>query len=402
MRANIYTLTTLALAAALTGCLAGHEMDVRAPVGACASTPEARVAWARPVSEGEQSRLDDWCSASGEPVVRHASVPATPSAPEALGAPEALEGASRGGGPAIGSELTGFGPGAAEDVVPVDSLIIATWNVEVGSGDLVRFLGEQLGHVCTPVSANRVSTRIPFVLLVQEAHRASFGIPAIPDGVALPSRIGKPASHGARADIVDIAEQCGLSLFYAPSMRNGAEDEGEVPEDRGNAILASVPLTDHAAIELPLETQRRVAVAAIAHPPGREPVRVVSFHLDVAANLLRVLTTGNSTRLRQGLGLAGALQELDTDGRRLVSVIGGDVNSWSEKETVIRHLRERYPDSPVPTGEGTRGSYPTDHMFVRTIEGSNVSVADGSYRIVPDNYGSDHRGKLLILRFESD
>ena len=407
MRANIYTLTTLALAAALTGCVSGHEMDVRAPVGACASTPEAQVAWARPVSEGEQSRLDDWCSASGEPVVRHASVPATPSAPEVLEAPGALEGASRGGGPAIqgeltGSELTGFGPGTADDVVPVDSLIVATWNVEVGSGDLVRFLDEQLGHVCTSASANRATSRIPFVLLVQEAHRASFGIPAIPDGVALPSRIGKSASHGVRADIVEIAEQCDLSLFYAPSMRNGAEDEGEVPEDRGNAILASVPLTDHAAIELPLETQRRVAVAAIAHPPGQEPVRVVSFHLDVAANLLRVLTTGNSTRLRQGLGLAGALQELDTDDRRLVSVIGGDVNSWTEKETVIRHLRERFPDSPVPTSEGTRGSYPTDHMFVRTIEGSNVSVVDGSYRIVPDNYGSDHRGKLLILRFESD
>ncbi len=65
-------------------------------------------------------------------------------------------------------------------------------------------------------------------------------------------------------------------------------------------------------------------------------------------------------------------------------------------------LREKFPDSLVPTGEGTRGSYPTDHIFVRTIEGSNVSVVDDSYRIVPDNYGSDHRGKLLILRFASD
>ena len=402
MRADTYILTALALAATLTGCTAGHEMDVRAPVGACASTPNAEVAWARPVSEGEQSRLDDWCSASGEPVVRHASIPVAPSAPEALEAPGGLEGTSRGGGPAIRSELTGFGPGASEDVVPVDSLIVATWNVEVGSGDLVRFLDEQFGHVCTSATANRVPRHVPFVLLVQEAHRASFGIPEIPDGVALPSRIGKPASHGVRTDIVEIAEQCGLSLFYAPSMRNGAEDEGETPEDRGNAILASVPLTDLAAIELPLETQRRVAVAAIAHPAGREPIRVVSFHLDVAANLLRVLTTGNSTRLRQGLGLAGALQEIDTDDRQLLSVIGGDVNSWSEKETVIRHLRERYPDSPVPTGEGTRGSYPTDHIFVRTLEDSNVSVVDGSYRIVPDNYGSDHRGKLLTIRFASD
>jgi endonuclease/exonuclease/phosphatase family metal-dependent hydrolase len=309
-----------------------------------------------------------------------------------------------GGGPTSREEpaLPEARPETGKDVVPVDSLVIATWNVEVGSGDLVRFLGDRLGHACSATSEHRASTRVPFVLLVQEAHRASDDIPEIPNGVALPSRIGKPASHGERADIVKIAAACNLSLFYAPSMRNGAEDEGETPEDRGNAILASVPLSDLAAIELPLETQRRVAVAALAHPPGQEPIRVVSFHLDVAANPLRVLTTGNSTRLRQGLGLAGALQELDSGDTRLVTVIGGDVNSWSEKETVIRHLSEQFPDSPEPTSEGTRGSYPTDHMFVRTFEGSSVSVADNSYRVMPDDYGSDHRGKLLTLRFASD
>jgi len=120
------------------------------------------------------------------------------------------------------------------------------------------------------------------------------------------------------------------------------------------------------------------------------------------ANLLRVLTSGNSTRLRQGLGLANALDELDADYGQLVAVIGGDVNSWSEKESVIRHLSEQFPDSPPASGEGTRGSYPTDHMFVRTFDGSNVSVADNSYRVIPDEYGSDHRGKVLTLHFASD
>jgi endonuclease/exonuclease/phosphatase family metal-dependent hydrolase len=395
MRTSFFrVLTILAAGVALGGCAAGHEMDVRAPVGACASSPGAQVAWARPVSEGEQARLDDWCSAAGEPVVLHAST--TQAGPEAVG------GTSRGGGPAPTGESILFDARFEADLAPVDSLIVATWNVEVGTGDLVRLLEDRLGHVCSSASGNRSASRVPFVLLVQEAYRASHDIPEIPDGVALPSRIGKSARHGERTDIVKIAAECNLSLFYAPSMRNGAEDEGQTPEDRGNAILASVPLTDLAAIELPLETQRRVAVAAIAHPPGRDPIRVVSFHLDVAANLLRVLTTGNSTRLRQGLGLAGALQELDTGDTRLVTVIGGDVNSWSEKETVIRHLSEQFPDSPEPTSEGTRGSYPTDHMFVRTFEGSNVSVADNSYRVIPDTYGSDHRGKLLTLRFESD
>jgi len=370
-------------------------MDVSAPVGACASTPGAQVAWARPVSEGEQSRLDDWCSAAGEPVVHHASTPAA--------AAEAPEGTSRGGGPTLPGERSPFDAQPVEsDVVPVDSLVVATWNVEVGSGDLVRFLNDRLGYSCSEASEDHATRRVPFVLLVQEAHRASDDIPEIPNGVALPSRIGKPAAHGERSDILQIAAACNLSLFYAPSMRNGAESEDETPEDRGNAILASIPLSDLAAIELPLETQRRVAVAAIAHPPGQEPIRVVSFHFDVAANLLRVLTSGNSTRLRQGLGLADALDELDAGDTRLVSVIGGDVNSWSEKESVIRHLSQQFPDSPPPTSEGTRGSYPTDHMFVRTFEGSNVSVADNSYRVMPDDYGSDHRGKLLTLRFASD
>jgi len=394
MRERKHILTLLALAVALSGCAAGHEMDVRAPVGACASTPEAQVAWARPESEGEQSKLDDWCSAAGEPVVLHAST--TEAGPEAVG------GTSRGGGPALTGESILFDARFEADVAPVDSLVVATWNVEVGTGDLVRLLADRLGYVCSTASENHAASRVPFVLLVQEAYRASHDIPEIPDGVALPSRIGKPAEHGERADIVEIAAACNLSLFYAPSMRNGAEDDGQTPEDRGNAILASVPLTDLAAIELPLETQRRVAVAAIAHPPGRDPIRVVSFHLDVAANLLRVLTTGNSTRLRQGLGLANALDELDAANGQLVSVIGGDVNSWSEKETVIRHLSEQFPDSPAPTSEGTRGSYPTDHMFVRTFEGSNVSVADASYRVIPEAYGSDHRGRLLTLHFESD
>ena len=63
-------LTAAALAVVFSACAAGHEMDVRAPVGACAASPDARVAWARPDSEGEQARLDDWCSATGEPVVR--------------------------------------------------------------------------------------------------------------------------------------------------------------------------------------------------------------------------------------------------------------------------------------------------------------------------------------------
>lgn len=284
-------LTATALAVLLSACAAGHEMDVRAPVGACASAPNADVAWARPDYEGEQSRLDDWCSAAGEPVVRQFTSTQVPADAEVV------REASLGGGPVA----AGSGSFAAAGIDPIQTLTVATWNIEVGSGDLVGFLEEEIGYSCESAPSGNES-RIPFVLLVQEAHRASHDIPAIPDGVSLPGAIGKSAVHESRADIVEIAERCDLSLFYAPSMRNGAEGDGETPEDRGNAILASIPLSEHAAVELPLETQRRVAVAALAHPPGREPIRVVSFHFDVAANLLRVITTGNSTPVAPGPG----------------------------------------------------------------------------------------------------
>jgi endonuclease/exonuclease/phosphatase family metal-dependent hydrolase len=361
-------------------------MDVRAPVGACASAANVDVAWARPDSEGEQSRLDDWCSATGKPVVRQ---PASAYPAGVL---------DREATPAGGPVPDRSDPFSNTGIDPVETLIVATWNIEVGSGDLYAFLEEQIGYSCES-ARNENESRVPFVLLVQEAHRASNEIPAIPEGVSLPSAIGRSSARASRSDIVEIADRCGLSLFYAPSMRNGAEVEGEIPEDRGNAILASIPLSGHSAIELPLETQRRVAVAALAHPPGREPIRVVSFHLDVAANMLRVITTGNSTRLRQGLGLASALEELDRGHRQVATIMGGDVNSWSEKESVIRHLTERFPESPKATAEGTRGSYPTDHMFLRTVEGSKVSLDEGSYRVVPDEYGSDHRGRVLTVSF---
>jgi len=365
-------------------------MDVRAPVGPCATTPNADVAWARPDSKGEQSRLDDWCSATGEPVVRRLAVAPLPT--------DVIREASLGGGPApADTEVIPTFPS-----IPIESLTVATWNIEVGTGDLVRFLDEQIGYSCESGRVHGANTQTPFVLLVQEAHRASRDIPEIPSGVSLPNSIGKSDDHASRAEIVTIAEQCGLSLFYAPSMRNGAEADGEMPEDRGNAILASIPLSDLSAVELPLETQRRVAVAAVAHPPGREPIRVVSFHFDVAANMLRVLTTGNSTRLRQGLGLARALDELDNGETRLATIIGGDVNSWSEKETVIRHLSEQFPESPRATAEGTRGGYPTDHIFVRTFEGSKIALDESSYRVAPLEYGSDHRGRLLTLNFSDE
>ena len=61
------------------------------------------------------------------------------------------------------------------------------------------------------------------------------------------------------ADINGHAAGLGLSIFYAPSMRNGPE----LREDRGNAIISTEPLLDPIALELPLARQRRVTASKI-------------------------------------------------------------------------------------------------------------------------------------------
>ena len=73
----------------------------------------------------------------------------------------------------------------------------------------------------------------------------------------------------------------GSDRVYVPSMRNGGLTS---KQDRGNAILSSLPLDELSAIELPFERQRRVAIAATVagHTRAGTPwsLRVASVHLD--------------------------------------------------------------------------------------------------------------------------
>ena len=64
-------------------------------------------------------------------------------------------------------------------------------------------------------------------------------------------------------DIVAISRELGLSLIYVPSMRNGGSPD-DPAEDRGNAILSTLPLSEPVAVELPGERQRRVVIIAKA------------------------------------------------------------------------------------------------------------------------------------------
>jgi hypothetical protein len=91
-------------------------------------------------------------------------------------------------------------------------------------------------------------------------------------------------------DVQRFADE-GFAVLYAPSMRNGegdARDEHGAAEDRGNAIVSTLPLEDPRVIELPLERQRRVAAAATVAGQSvrsRWQLEIVDVHLDTSLAL---------------------------------------------------------------------------------------------------------------------
>jgi len=353
-------------AAVIAGCSVSHSMQPVGPVSdeyscdARHAGQGASVRWFGPERDPDRRSLADWCSAVGPVVLQ----------------PELASGVSA---PPAGSILT-----------------TVTWNMHVGGGDLVSFLRSEVGYDCDAAAAQRAQPH--FVLLVQEAFRASDEIPDAPEDAPVPNRIAEHPPNGPRLDIVEVAGRCGLALFYAPSMSNGQADEDHAREDRGSAILSTLPLTKPVAIEVPLEAQRRVAVVATIETPSGSPgLRVASVHYDVAGNILRVLGTGGSMRVRQNDGFTEALDSLDPE-RAMPVVVAGDLNTWSSRETVVLRMLETYPDSPSPGREKTRGDWPPDHMFFRAGEGA-IELVEGSYRVAEDTFGSDHRARLATFRF---
>lgn len=289
-----------------------------------------------------------------------------------------LDGWCAGVGPALiagPTDSAGAGDGSG------DSLVVVTWNVHVGGGDLVRFVEDLRGGVITgrPVES--------FVLLLQEAHRADSIVPLQARRGFYPPRILERPLTGERLDVVQAAAALGLHLLYVPSMRNGI---GAKPaEDRGNAILSTLPLADAEAIELPYESQRRVAVAATVHAIGADgapwSLRVVSAHLDNRSAGDRFLGTFGGGRVRQARALADAIGDP-------AAVVGADLNTWSAGflEAAVPLLRASFPQSPISsatTYPAARGflSRKLDHFLVRLPEGWEATV-----RRVDDRYGSDH------------
>ena len=267
-------------------------------------------------------------------------------------------------------------------------LTVAVWNARVGGG-AIRTLWDRLARVGGGESRSAASASPrPIVLLLQEVFATGPDLPDPAPGSAWASRIADHPEAHPRTDIVSFARDSGLSLLYAPSMRNGGPDGGP-PEDRGNAILANVPLLAPRAIELPFERQRRVAVAASA-AIGTKTVAFCSLHLDNRTRWQYVWRAFGSARRRQ---MAGLLNTFPGSAEADALVIGGDFNTWvrGRREGAYKLARRRFPlpeiPDPKPTHHFEIGGWlrHSDHLLFRLPDGWR-----GEYHRLDDTFGSDH------------
>lgn len=305
---------------------------------------EAEVDWVLPPETLERQKLNAWCAAVGPAVLAVAEA----RLPEA-----------------------------------VDSFAIVSWNVHVGGGQLRRLVDD--------LRVGRLTGGAPvkhFAILLQEAHHESDLVPDFEEEWPGGGLIEAVPAGGERIDVEEAADALGLHLFYAPSMRNGAQNTDGGREDRGNAILATLPLHDPRAIELPAVRQRRVAVAAEVRGRSSDgddwSVQLASVHLE---NDAEGWLNAERARLIQGKALLSGLEEADA------AVAGGDFNTWTRgtREAVINEMRSEYPDTPAfPPGPTYARAYGVvrmylDYLFARLPDDGRLR-----YARVPDLYGSDH------------
>jgi endonuclease/exonuclease/phosphatase family metal-dependent hydrolase len=342
MRFLIPTVPACLLALALRP-LAAQTPDAAPPAfiprGICASA--GSVQWRTLAPPADRDVLDRWCDSVGPPFVAGRS-----------------------------------GPSAA-----IRTLVIATWNVHAGNGDVEAFLA----------SVARIpEVRAPYgvVLLLQEVVRASVEVPE-----TYPARMRPPGAIRARRtrqDVGALAERLDMSTAYLPSMRNGRLFRSEVREDRGNAILSTSPLDDVRALELPFGQQRHVAVSARVAVSGFPPLRVLSVHLDASGH-----------RTTEAAALAIHLRTLPSDE---ALVIGGDLNTWfGRREDALKTLDAVVPEEDC--GRVKTNTWPwrmqwpfgwwrgrLDYLFSTLPAGVTRSC-----QTIPLQFGSDHRPVVMVI-----
>jgi endonuclease/exonuclease/phosphatase family metal-dependent hydrolase len=352
-----------AVAGLLSGC-ASTTPEMRALEPAPPAPPACRalptgteatsVAWYQPAAAPHAATLDAWCATVGPPIIA--------LRPEDRTMP-------------------------AADPERLDELVLVSWNVHVGGADLTAMVRSLRNGALTN---GRPVTR--FVLLLQEAYRAGPDVPrAGPAGFGYPRPMRPSDPSHERVDIAEHARRTGLSLFYVPSMRNGAP--GETDEDRGNAILSTEPITDFSAIELPFERQRRVAAAASLRLRGSVgeawALRLASVHLESTASAKRLRVLAQEPRRRQVAGLLSVLPPA------LPMVVGGDFNTWfGYLDRSYKAMASAMPDIEVTDRRPTFARFVRlDHVFSNLPDGWTAMATR-----LAESFGSDHYPILARVR----
>jgi endonuclease/exonuclease/phosphatase family metal-dependent hydrolase len=344
-RAAVLAMTVLISAS----CAVRRAPDPAAGASACVmdQSDTATLRWQLRTPAHERAALDAWCAAVGPPVF-----------------------VAR--------------PAAAGDAI-LDSITVIAWNARGGDGDLDALLRDLRDGRITGAPVEH------FVVLLQEVVRSGPDVPAAPPAWAAIARRAGAADLSLRFDVERFADRHGLALLYAPSMRNG---DHTVPaaEDKGNAILSTLPLREPTLLELPFERQRRVAVVATieATASNGEPwtLRFASAHLDNRTRAAHLYRSFGAGRTHQARALADALAGGPP------TAVGADLNTWfSGREAgATRLLRTAFPDPPVLPAERTLplpGPLPDlrlDYLLFRLPD-----AWDARYRVVDATYGSDHR-----------
>jgi len=209
---------------------------------------------------------------------------------------------------------------------------------------------------------------------------------------AFAGHLGGAAAGSNCREIEDIAARLGLNVYYVPSMRNGGLTSDE---DRGNAILSNLPLTDLRAVELPFERQRRVAIAATieGRATSGEPwhVRLVSTHLDNMSTIRRAWIGAEYGRARQARELAALLQDSEP------TILAGDFNTWfGFSDRAYLETIRAFPQTTVLDRRATfRGLLRLDHVFFRLRPGWHAE-----FRRAESRFGSDHYPLVGALHFD--
>jgi hypothetical protein len=318
--------------------------------------PEVR--WFGPGQDDEVVRHFEWCRAVGPLVV------ARPD-PESSGT------------------------GRPGDSIPIDSLAIVSFNVNLGAAPAIELVDSLKAGAFTagaPVA--------DFVLLLQETIREGEGVPdRVPKGSGTGRGVFPSPRRGPRLDIVRIADSLRLHLFYGPAMRSGkGRNPSGLPEDRGNAMLSTLPLSNLVMVELPFGGARRVA--QLARVSGRTrsgrawSLQVGNLHFDVGPIGPSALS---AIRARQARAIA---QIADPAGG---AVVGGDLNAFSLRGTAesVKILQRAVPQTLQGDSLPTRGPQRLDFLFFRLPDGFETR----SYRTLRFDFGSDHRPVMGWVRF---